>query len=47
VIGSGVDEYSQANIDAVVFSRKTRALTRESFTMTDDFLRSNRIVPAA
>jgi Icc protein len=32
---------------AVVFSRKTRALTRESFTMTDDFLRSNRIVPAA
>jgi 3',5'-cyclic AMP phosphodiesterase CpdA len=32
---------------SVVFSRKTRALTRESFTMTDDFLRSNRIVPAA
>ena len=28
-------------------SGKTRVLTRESFTMTDDFLRSNRIVPAA
>ena len=31
---------------SVVFSRKTRAMTRESFYMTDDFLRSNRIVPA-
>lgn len=31
---------------SVIFNRKTRALTRESFYMTDDFLRSNRIVAA-
>jgi 3',5'-cyclic-AMP phosphodiesterase len=31
---------------AVIFSRKTRAMTRESFFMTPDFLRSNRIVAA-
>lgn len=28
---------------AVIFSRKTRAITREAFYMTDDFMRSNRL----
>lgn len=28
---------------AVIFSRKTRALTREAFTMTQDFVTSNRL----
>lgn len=28
---------------AVIFSRKTRALTREAFYMTDDFISSNRL----
>lgn len=28
---------------AVIFSRKTRALTREAFYMTDDFIASNRL----
>jgi Icc protein len=28
---------------AVIFSRKTRALTREAFTMTEDFIASNRL----
>jgi len=28
---------------AVIFSRKTRALTREAFTMTQDFVASNRL----
>ena len=31
---------------AVLFSRKTRALTREVFYLTDDFLASNQILPA-
>jgi len=31
---------------SVIFSRKTRALTREAFYLTGDFLRSNRIVAA-
>jgi 3',5'-cyclic AMP phosphodiesterase CpdA len=31
---------------AVIFSRKTRALTRESFFLTDDFISSNRIFAA-
>ena len=31
---------------AVIFNRKTRAMTRESFYMTDDFLQTNRIVAA-
>jgi hypothetical protein len=31
---------------SVIFNRKTRALTRESFYLTDDFLKSNRIVAA-
>jgi 3',5'-cyclic-AMP phosphodiesterase len=31
---------------AVLFSRKTRALTREVFYLTEDFLASNRILPA-
>ena len=31
---------------SVIFSRKTRAVTRESFFMTEDFLRSNRIAAA-
>ncbi len=30
---------------AVIFSRKTRALTREGFYLTDDFLASNRVLP--
>ena len=30
---------------SVIFSRKTRALTREAFYVTDDFLRSNQVVP--
>ena len=30
----------------VLFSRKTRALTREVFHLTEDFLASNRILPA-
>lgn len=28
---------------AVIFSRKTRALTREAFTMTEEFIASNRL----
>jgi Icc protein len=28
---------------AVIFSRKTRALTREAFTMTEEFITSNRL----
>jgi 3',5'-cyclic-AMP phosphodiesterase len=31
---------------AVLFSRKTRALTREVFYLTEDFLASNRVLPA-
>jgi 3',5'-cyclic-AMP phosphodiesterase len=31
---------------SVVFSRKTRAMTREAFVMTDDFLTSNQLLPA-
>ena len=31
---------------AVIFSRKTRALTREVFYLTEDFLASNRVLPA-
>ena len=31
---------------AVIFSRKTRALTREVFYLTEDFHASNRILPA-
>jgi hypothetical protein len=30
---------------SVIFSRKTRALTREAFYVTEDFLRSNQVVP--
>jgi 3',5'-cyclic-AMP phosphodiesterase len=30
---------------AVLFSRKTRALTREVFCLTDEFLSSNRVLP--
>jgi 3',5'-cyclic-AMP phosphodiesterase len=30
----------------VIFSRRTRALTREAFYVTEDFLESNRILPA-
>lgn len=30
---------------AVIFSRKTRAMTREAFYLTEDFLQSNRILP--
>jgi 3',5'-cyclic AMP phosphodiesterase CpdA len=30
---------------AVIFSRKTRAMTREAFYLTQDFLTSNRILP--
>ena len=30
---------------AVIFSRKTRALTREAFYMTEDFLDSNKVLP--
>jgi 3',5'-cyclic-AMP phosphodiesterase len=30
---------------SVIFSRKTRMMTREVFYMTEDFLRSNRIAP--
>lgn len=29
---------------AVIFSRKTRALTREAFYLTDDFLRTNQVL---
>ena len=29
---------------SVIFSRKTRALTREAFYMTDDFRRSNQVL---
>lgn len=29
---------------SVIFSRRTRALTREAFYLTEDFLRSNRVV---
>ena len=29
---------------AVIFSRKTRAMTREAFYLTEDFLASNRIL---
>jgi Icc protein len=29
---------------AVIFSRKTRALTREAFYVTDDFLRANQVL---
>jgi 3',5'-cyclic-AMP phosphodiesterase len=32
---------------SVIFSRKTRALTREAFYMTEDFLGSNGVVPLA
>ena len=28
---------------AVIFSRKTRALTREAFYMTEEFISSNRL----
>ena len=28
---------------SVIFSRKTRALTREAFYMTEDFRRSNQV----
>jgi Icc protein len=31
---------------AVLFSRKTRALTREVFYLTEDFLASNQVLPA-
>lgn len=31
---------------AIIFSRKTRALTREAFYMTDDFLASNHLLEA-
>lgn len=31
---------------SVIFNRKTRALTREAFYLTDDFLESNQILPA-
>lgn len=31
---------------SVIFSRKTRALTREAFYMTEDFRRSNQVAPA-
>jgi 3',5'-cyclic AMP phosphodiesterase CpdA len=30
---------------SVIFSRKTRALTREAFYMTEDFRRSNQVAP--
>lgn len=30
---------------SVIFSRKTRALTREAFYLTDDFLESNQVLP--
>ncbi len=30
---------------AVIFSRKTRAMTREAFYLTEDFLSSNRMLP--
>jgi hypothetical protein len=28
----------------VIFSRRTRAVTREAFYLTEDFLRTNRVV---
>lgn len=31
---------------AIIFSRKTRTITREAFYMTDDFLTSNHLLPA-
>jgi hypothetical protein len=31
---------------SVIFSRKTRAMTREAFYMTDAFLESNHVVLA-
>ena len=31
---------------SVIFSRKTRALTREAFYLTDDFLESNQMLPS-
>jgi 3',5'-cyclic AMP phosphodiesterase CpdA len=31
---------------SVIFSRKTRAMTREAFYLTDDFLASNHVLPA-
>jgi hypothetical protein len=30
---------------SVIFSRKTRLMTREAFYMTDDFLASNHLLP--
>jgi len=32
---------------SVIFSRKTRALTREAFYLTDDFLESNQVLPSS
>lgn len=31
---------------SVIFNRKTRALTREAFYLTEDFLESNRVLPS-
>jgi hypothetical protein len=30
---------------SVIFSRRTRAMTREAFYLTPDFIRSNQMLP--